>query len=79
MTDLFPISKCTIPELCFDFGGEKKKKKKYDLNENTSGKVNILTGAGEECGRLFQKLKATWLWNFLELSYQHTVTSKFNN
>lgn len=57
MTDLFPISKCTIPELCFDFGG--KKKKKYDLNENTSinsGKVNILSGAGEECGRLFQKL-----------------------
>lgn len=35
------------------------KKKKYDLNENTSinsGKVNILSGAGEECGRLFQKL-----------------------
>lgn len=63
----------------FWFWWGKKKKKKYDLNENTSGKVNILTGAGEECGRLFQKLKATWLWNFLELSYQHTVTSKFNN
>lgn len=54
--DLFPSSKCSIPELCFDFSGQKKV---WLLKENTFcnfRKVNILTGAAEACVGLFQKL-----------------------
>lgn len=53
--DLFPISKCSIPELCFDFSGGKKV---WLLKENTFcnfRKVNILTGAAEGCIGLFQE------------------------
>lgn len=56
------------------------------LKENTSsnsGKVNALTGAGEGCRRLFQKLNYLRMLLdcvfCLELSYQHTVMSKLNN